>query len=135
MSNEKPTVLATTTTFLVPAKTVKSSIYERVKKYKEERDECLANLAELIHSQSAKDDAAGDPDAKGVAAEAALMMMAMVDEHKQTGHLKVALALRDRAAYLTQEMLELSSIAKNLLNDVGYEISLQDSIRYGIGFQ
>jgi hypothetical protein len=133
MSKEKPTVLATTTTFLVPADTVKSSIYERVKKYSKERDECLANLAELIHTQAGKDDQ--EPDAKGVAAEAALMMMAMAQPSRQTGNLKVVLALRDRAAYLTQEMLELSSIAKNLLNNVGYEISLEDSIRYGIGFQ
>lgn len=126
MANEEAVrVHESSQTFMISGRQLKTAIYERVRRHSLERDNCLDKVATQLEEAAQKK---GD----SVAKQAASAMMSVLLNKNLTADSMTVKAQLDRTVFLTNEVTDLTCIAKNLLQDDFYKVSLDEAKRYGL---
>lgn len=120
-----PSVRETTQEFVLVGNEIIEAIQSRSSRHQNEISKCLDKVAALL-----KKKADGDFDALSNHAVGA--MMAIVRQEYLTSDSLEIKAQLDRAAYLTNERLDLSCIARNLVKESYYKVTLEEAKRYGL---
>ena len=120
-----PQVRDTTQVFIVPGDEIMKQLASRAAQHMGETTKCLDKVAALLRGK-----ADGDFDNLAVQATGAMLALAQ-DKHLTSDSLEIKAQL-DRAAYLTQERLDLLCIRRNLSEQTLYKVSLEEAKRYGL---
>lgn len=118
--------------FTIKGENLRKALVERVGKHETESQQCFNEIMSIL--KEAGGAAAGGDLADSVARTATSLMLSLAveDDNRLKGKALVVQSWIDRAAYLQQEILELSCIAKNINNLNSYEIDLEIALRYGL---
>lgn len=121
----KPELRETTQIFMISGADISASLNLRAKQHDEETKKCLTKISALL-----TDKAQGDYGRLAQEATAAMLALAQ-DVHLASDAIEIKAQL-ERAAYLTQERLDLLCIQRNLAQSVFYQVSLAEAKRYGL---
>lgn len=120
-----PSVRDTTQEFVLTGHEIIDAIHQRSTRHQNEIGQCLDKVSALL-----KRKAGGEFEE--LANHAVGAMMAIVREEYLTSDSLEIKAQLDRAAYLTNERLDLSCIARNLVKESYYKVTLEEAKRYGL---
>jgi len=121
----KPELRETTQTFMLSGSDIQSALGNRAKQHDEETKKCLTKISKIFTDKA-------DGDYARLAQIATAAMLALVQNvHLASDAVEVKAQL-ERAAYLTQERLDLLCIQRNLTGSVFYKVSLEEAKRYGL---
>lgn len=119
------TIRESTQEFVLTGSDVIKAIHNRATRHQNEIGQCLDKVSALLRKKA-------DGDYDELANHAVGAMMAIVrQEHLTSDSLEIKAQL-DRAAYLTNERLDLSCIARNLVQEQFYKVTLEEAKRYGL---
>jgi len=120
-----PSVRETTQEFVLVGGEIIEAIQGRSSRHQNEISQCLDKVAALLKKKA-------DGDFESLSNHAVGAMMAIVrQEYLTTDSLEIKAQL-DRAAHLTNERLDLSCIARNLVKESYYKVTLEEAKRYGL---
>jgi tartrate dehydratase alpha subunit/fumarate hydratase class I-like protein len=125
MSKETIPVYTNTQTFYIPGSRVQTAIYERAKRHQDEIDRCLLWITSYLADKAS---AKNDTPSKLCSS----VMLALGVGKNLTSDALMVKAQLDRAIYLTNEVTDLSFIAKNIDSHAVYAITLDEAKRYGL---
>jgi len=120
-----PTVRDTTQEFVLSGEEIIKAIQSRSNRHQNEIGQCLDKVSDLLKRKSE-----GEFDA--LSSHAVGAMLAIVREEYLTSDSLEIKAQLDRAAYLTNEQLDLLCIARNLVKESYYKVTLEEAKRYGL---
>ena len=120
-----PNVRESTQEFVLTGDEIIQSINNRATRHKNEVGQCLDKVSDLLKKKSE-----GDYD--NLSSHAVGAMLAIVREEYLTSDSLEIKAQLDRAAYLTNEQLDLLCIARNLVKESYYKVTLEEAKRYGL---
>ena len=121
----KPELRETTQTFMLSGSDIQAALGNRAKQHDEETKKCLTKISKIFTDKA-------DGDYGRLAQIATAAMLALVQNvHLASDAIEVKAQL-ERAAYLTQERLDLLCIQRNLTGSVFYKVSLEEAKRYGL---
>jgi hypothetical protein len=114
----------TTQTFIVAGGEIQETLNKRAKQHEGEIAKCLDKVAVLLKAKAA--------DYETLAIQATGAMLALSQgKHMNSDSLEIKTQL-DRAAYLTDERLDLLCIRRNLGDQSFYKVTLEEAKRYGL---
>jgi hypothetical protein len=114
----------TTQTFIVAGGEIQATLATRAAQHEGEVTKCLNKVAALLKGKA--------EDFDGLAVQATGAMLALSQgKHLNTDALEIKSQL-DRAAYLTDERLDLLCIRRNLGDQSFYKVTLEEAKRYGL---
>lgn len=120
-----PSVRDTTQEFVLSGREIIEAIQQRSSRHQGEIGQCLDKVNVLL-----KRKANGDFDELSNNAVGAMLAL-IRKEYLTSDSLEIKVQL-DRAAYLTNERLDLSCIARNLVKESYYKVKLEEAKRYGL---
>lgn len=114
----------TTQVFVLPGGEVQATLQTRAAQHEGEIKKCLNKVAALLKGK------ATDFDALAIQATQAMLAISQ-GKHLTSDSLEIKAQL-DRAAYLTEERLDLLCIRRNLNEQTFYKVTLEEAKRYGL---
>lgn len=124
MSDKQQTMLhESTKSFVIQGAALRKSLYERIKWHTAEKDNCLDKIATYFDENASND---------SVSKVAAAAMLSVTLNKNLTVNSMVIKAQLDRAVFLTNEIIDLTCIAHNLIPGDFYRVSLEEAKRYGL---
>lgn len=120
-----PGVRDTTQVFVLDGAEIIKAIQARASRHQGEVSQCLDKVSDVLKRKS-------EGEYESLSVHAVGAMLALVrGEYQTTDSLEIKAQL-DRAAYLTNEQLDLSCIARNLVKESYYKVTLEEAKRYGL---
>jgi len=114
----------TTQEFVVSGGEIQATLQKRAAQHSGEVNKCLDKVSSLLKGKGS------DYDSLATAATGAMLALAQ-GKHLNSDSLEIKAQL-DRAAYLTDERLDLLCIGRNLNDQTFYKVTLDEAKRYGL---
>lgn len=113
------------TVFLIQGSELRTAIEARAARHKGEINECLETVAKILREKS-------EDTYESLLNVCVQAMMAIHQEESMTAASRVIKTQLERAAFLQNERIDLTTISRNINSGRSYRITVEEARRYGM---